>query len=167
MLHHYQSSNLVLKHVPLITAHVDSVKHLLKILLLLKSVQLSNTIHNSYLQYMTISSQKLALWTKELSQLITVITSSSESPQHQKNILNALFFYRCQLCAACCREDSSIFITIHAFTIIKPNLCILKFFLFFTYIFGLHFSNCNLALTKLYLYVQLFNAKSKQGKRNI
>ena len=66
MLHHYQFSNLRLKHGPLITALVDSVKLLLKILVLLKSPQICNGIHNSCLQYMTISSQKLGVRTQEL-----------------------------------------------------------------------------------------------------
>ena len=67
MLYHCQFSNLGLKYGPLITALVDSVKLLLKILVLLKSFQISNGIHNSYLQYVTISSQKLGVQTKELS----------------------------------------------------------------------------------------------------
>ena len=67
MLHHYYSSNLGLKHGPLITALVDSVKPLLKILVLLKSFQISNGIHNSYLQFVTISSQKLDVRPSELS----------------------------------------------------------------------------------------------------
>ena len=67
MLHHYQFSNLGLKHGPLITTIIDSVKLLLKILVLLKSPQISDGIHSSYLQYMTISSQKLDVRTKELS----------------------------------------------------------------------------------------------------
>ena len=65
MFHHHQFSNLGLKHGPLITALVESVK--LLILALLKSFQISNAIHNSYLQYVTISSQKLDVRTKELS----------------------------------------------------------------------------------------------------
>ena len=72
MLHHYKFSNLRLKHDPLETTIVDSVKLLLKIFVLLKSVQISIIgihtesygIHNSYLQ--SISSQKLAVQTKEL-----------------------------------------------------------------------------------------------------
>ena len=67
MAHHNQFSNLGLKHGPLITALVDSVKLLLEILVLLKSFQISNGIHNSYLQYVTISTQKLDIQTKELS----------------------------------------------------------------------------------------------------
>ena len=67
MLHHYYSSNLGLKHGALITALVDSVKPLLKILVLLKSFQISNGIHNSYLQFVTISSQKLDVRPSELS----------------------------------------------------------------------------------------------------
>ena len=54
MLQHYQYSNLILKHRSLITTLVDSVKRLLKILVLFKSVQISNEIHNSYLQYRAI-----------------------------------------------------------------------------------------------------------------
>ena len=67
MLHYYQSSNLGLKHGPLITALLDPVKPLLKILVLLKSFQISNGIHNSYLQFVTISSQKLDVRPSELS----------------------------------------------------------------------------------------------------
>ena len=88
MLQHYQFLNLGQKHGPLTTTLGDSLKLLLKILVLLKSVQISNGIHNSYLRYMTIFTQKLAARTKELSWLITVITPSSDSPrQHQKNFL--------------------------------------------------------------------------------
>ena len=67
MLPYYQFSNLVLKHGPLINALADSVKCLLKIMVLLKFVQNNIGIHNSYVHYMTISSQKLLFLTNELS----------------------------------------------------------------------------------------------------
>ena len=65
MLHHYQFSNLGLKHGPLITVLVDC-KTFVKDLGL-KSFQISDGIHDSYLQYMTISSQKLDVRFKKLS----------------------------------------------------------------------------------------------------
>ena len=45
-------------------------KPLLKILVSMKSFQIPNGIDNSYLQYVTISSQKLDVPTKELTWLI-------------------------------------------------------------------------------------------------
>ena len=51
----------------MLTAHVDSLKLFLKILVLLNSFQISTGIHNNYLQFEAISSQKLDVWTKELS----------------------------------------------------------------------------------------------------
>ena len=78
MLHHYWSSNLGLKHGPLITALVDPVKLLLKILVLLKSFQTES---------MTTSSQKLDVLAKEFSFVDTVITSCLDTPrQHQRNL---------------------------------------------------------------------------------
>ena len=60
------------------------VKLLLKILVLLTSFQISNGIHNSYLQYVTISTQKLDIRTKVLYSrhcdnfLFGVTTTASE-----------------------------------------------------------------------------------------
>ena len=51
MLPYYQFSNLVLKHGPLINALADSVKCLLKIMVLLKFVQNNIGIHNSHSLY--------------------------------------------------------------------------------------------------------------------
>ena len=100
---------------------------LLKILVLLGSAQISNGIHNSYLHYMTISCQKLEVWIKELSQLITAITSSSDSrQQHQKNLL------KCSSVCVCLRpftlKASSVWISWNATE--QINDVVLNTFLF-------------------------------------
>ena len=108
MLHHYQFSNLRLKHGPLITTLVDAVKFLLRSWFLLKNAQISNGVHNSYLQYVTISSQKLDIRHKENcdNSLFGLTAAASEE------IFNAFF------CCCCCH---CFFITIYSFTIIKQK----------------------------------------------
>ena len=125
MLHHYQFSNLRLKHGPLITALVNSERLFLKILVLKKSVQIFNVTHNSYPQYLTISSQKI----KCSDQGVIIVDNCDNSlfgltATASEEIFNVFFCCcGCLLCAACCRQNSScLFITVDLFTIIKLKI---------------------------------------------
>ena len=88
-----------------------------------------------------------------------------------EEFFNAIFgCCRCHFCTACCRQESCC--SVYSFAIIKKTFCncsmqkSFKSFLFFMFVSGLLFSNCNLTLITLFLHI-FSNFTPNQNKDNI